>query len=452
MPKDELAEIDGHKPKAVLPDGESTQVKSMSSDTLYRIKRVTDHYYCDCPAWCHLKEFLGEAYEDERLAKKSAPKGKKAAASKAKTTKRKKRDEDEADDDDDNDKPRKRAKPAAKSTKGRKKADYDDDEEDEEDDKPIKKAKPAAKAPAAKGRKKVEYDDDEEEEEEEAAAAISSKKTVPALLLANKYDLEKGPDPTGWLVSEKLDGQIFLSRLGNQFFAPDWFLEALPKDVELDGELFGGRGKFNNTVSVVKTKNSPHWKTVQYHVFDVPSHGKKPFEERFKLLEGLFGKNGSHASDHVVIVPHTELESREQMDKMLEEVQKKGGEGLMLRKPKSEYVGTRSSTLLKVKTFYDAEAKVTGYSKGRGKNVGVTGALVCEMESGKTFQVGSGMTDAQRKNPPKIGSIVVYRFMELTASGVPRHPTFVGQSADKTEPKDAEVRKVDNADDEEEEA
>ncbi len=31
-------------------------------------------------------------------------------------------------------------------------------------------------------------------------------KSVPALLLANKWDLDDGPDPTGWWISEKLDG------------------------------------------------------------------------------------------------------------------------------------------------------------------------------------------------------------------------------------------------------
>lgn len=40
----------------------------------------------------------------------------------------------------------------------------------------------------------------------------------------------------------------------------------LPKDVTLDGELFGGRGEFQSTVSVVKTVNSPHWKTITFQV------------------------------------------------------------------------------------------------------------------------------------------------------------------------------------------
>ena len=38
---------------------------------------------------------------------------------------------------------------------------------------------------------------------------------------------------------------------------------------------------------------------------------------------------------------------------------------LMLREPGSLYVGKRSMTLLKVKTFLDAEAKVVGYEPGK---------------------------------------------------------------------------------------
>jgi hypothetical protein len=47
------------------------------------------------------------------------------------------------------------------------------------------------------------------------------------------------------------------------------------------------------------------------------------------------------------------------------------------------YEGRRSGSLLKIKTFYDAEAVVTGYAPGKGRNKGSTGALMCKMESGK---------------------------------------------------------------------
>jgi len=111
----------------------------------------------------------------------------------------------------------------------------------------------------------------------------------------------------------------------------------------------------------------------------------------------------------------------------------------MLRKAGSLYEGMRSSTLLKIKTFYDAEAVVTGYLGGKGKNKGVTGSLKCQMASGKTFNVGTGLSDKQRKKPPKIGAIITYRFQELTRDGVPRFPSYIGEAIDKDEPKDAEI-------------
>lgn len=85
------------------------------------------------------------------------------------------------------------AKPASKKAAGkRKKADDDDDG----DGKAKKKAK--------KGEEDEEDEDEDNEEDEEVVT--KAKKKVPELLLANKWDLEKGADPTGWWISEKLDG------------------------------------------------------------------------------------------------------------------------------------------------------------------------------------------------------------------------------------------------------
>jgi len=49
----------------------------------------------------------------------------------------------------------------------------------------------------------------------------------------------------------------------------------------------------------------------------------------------------------------------------------------------SVYEGHRSGSLLKIKTFHDAEAIVVGHAPGKGRNKGITGALKCKMESGK---------------------------------------------------------------------
>ena len=56
---------------------------------------------------------------------------------------------------------------------------------------------------------------------------------------------------------------------------------------------------------------------------------------------------------------------------------------------------------------------------------GRLGALVVELPDGTTFSVGTGFSDAQRNQPPAIGSIINFRYQELTDGGVPRFPSFV---------------------------
>ena len=41
---------------------------------------------------------------------------------------------------------------------------------------------------------------------------------------------------------------------------------AFQKSITLDGELFCGRGLFNQTVSIVKTSGSSRWGEVKYQV------------------------------------------------------------------------------------------------------------------------------------------------------------------------------------------
>jgi ATP-dependent DNA ligase len=165
-------------------------------------------------------------------------------------------------------------------------------------------------------------------------------------------------------------------------------------------------------------------------VFDIPSLNE-PFEARYAHLKSFLD-----GVPYTTVVEHTRCEGAHHVREYLREIEEQGGEGVMLRQPGSMYAHTRSSSLLKVKTFHDAEARVTGYEGGKGRHDGRVGALQMEMACGKTFKVGTGLTDRQREKPPAIGSIVTYRFQELTASGVPRFPVFVGVRIDLDEPAD----------------
>ena len=108
----------------------------------------------------------------------------------------------------------------------------------------------------------------------------------------------------------------------------------------------------------------------------------------------------------------------------------------MLRKPGSAYVRGRSETLLKVKSFVDTEARVTGHVAGAGKHAGRLGALQAVLADGTPFKVGTGFSDAQREDPPAVGAIITVRYQELTRAGVPRFPVFV--DADDTVDRDGD--------------
>ena len=66
---------------------------------------------------------------------------------------------------------------------------------------------------------------------------------------------------------------------------------------------------------------------------------------------------------------------------------------MMIKDPKSKYEGKRSYSLLKVKRFEDAEAKVIAHNKGTGRCADMLGALYCVEKDGTEFKIGSGFTD-----------------------------------------------------------
>jgi DNA ligase-1 len=97
-------------------------------------------------------------------------------------------------------------------------------------------------------------------------------------------------------------------------------------------------------------------------------------------------------------------------------------------------VAGRSSTLLKVKTFHDAEALVVGHQDGAGRHKGRLGALLVRLPDGTDFAIGTGFSDRERSNPPAIGTTVTFRYQELSDAGVPRFPSYIGVRPDAVVP------------------
>lgn len=250
----------------------------------------------------------------------------------------------------------------------------------------------------------------------------------PPVLLAHPWTADV--DPTGWWMSEKLDGvraywdgKNFISRQGNTYHAPEWFKQGLP-EYPLDGELWMARQQFQATLSVVRSYDAGDaaWKKITYMIFDQP--GPEAFEERNKKLLRWDDRIGG-ASPYVQILDQTQCKGIEHLRGTLAVAEKLGAEGLMLRKPGSLYEVGRSHTCLKVKTFHDAEAVVTAHKPGKGRHKGRLGALTVMMPDGKEFDIGTGFTDKERETPPEVGATVTYRYTELTKGGVPKCGSYV---------------------------
>jgi len=251
---------------------------------------------------------------------------------------------------------------------------------------------------------------------------------APPLMLANV--LRGDVVLADYLVSEKYDGvrgywdgRQLLTRGGAVVYAPAWFTAGWPAQ-PLDGELWAGRGKFSQAVSTVRqqTAEDGAWREMRFMVFDLPAH-PGTFAERNAALTSVIAEINQPwvaAVEQFTVTDRTALQAR------LDKVIRAGGEGLMLHRTASIYRAERNDDLLKLKPYDDAEARVVDYLPGKGKFAGMLGALQVETPEGLRFNLGAGLSDAERRNPPAVGSWVTYRYNGVNArSGIPRFARFL---------------------------
>ena len=248
-----------------------------------------------------------------------------------------------------------------------------------------------------------------------------------AVSLANVY--RGDVDLSRYWVSEKLDGvralwdgAAFYSRNGNRFNAPAWFVDGFPAEA-LDGELWMGRGSFEALSGAVRrqTPDPAAWQRIRYMVFDLPGMAA-PFDERLRRMREMFAEP---PSQYIALVEQSRVAGEAELMARLDTVVAEGGEGLMLRDGRSLHRAGRSDDLLKLKTYQDADAVVVAHLPGRGKYRGMLGLLLVETPDGRRFRLGTGFTDAQRRDPPRIGSTVTYKYTGTTANSIPRFASFI---------------------------
>ena len=244
--------------------------------------------------------------------------------------------------------------------------------------------------------------------------------------LANTYRPEL--DVSAYWVSEKYDGiraywdgSQLISRQHMSIQAPAWFTQHWPS-TPMDGELWAGRGQFHVVQSAIGALQPADavWRKLQFMVFDLPA-APGTFSERQALLQRTVGKL---RQPWVKAAPQWRVSDHTQLMQQLESITQAGAEGLMLRREDAPYRRGRSDDLIKLKRWDDAEAVVIQHLPGQGKYAGMTGALLVQMPNGQQFKLGSGLSDAQRRHPPAIGSTITYRHHGHYPSGLPRSAVF----------------------------
>ncbi len=277
------------------------------------------------------------------------------------------------------------------------------------------------------------------------------------------------------------------SRYGNPIIAPNWWLNQLPC-IPLDGELWAGRGQFQLCQSITRRDlPSKDWENIQFAVIGSPPfeaifadgliknanmvkeisldaarsfldrlsdskvqdyrfiEDRMPFEDELRLLEESLPTDGVVYLLRQKRLPDTGYEKVVELE--LERILDKGGEGLIMRAPRSIWTPKRSHNVLKYKPFSDAEGLVVGFTSGRrtdkgSRLLGKIGSLIIDYQ-GKRLDL-SGMTDDEREfatteaeayaevNPGvdmplwtqgkifKTGTVVSMKYRELTNDGIPK--------------------------------
>lgn len=285
-------------------------------------------------------------------------------------------------------------------------------------------------------------------------------------------------NPTGWYVSDKLDGircqwtgKEMYTRNGKLLTPPSFFVAELPAS-PLDGELYvpenilselsKGRSvnglKFDThserivreaeatapsktrfspssiLMSIISSQDELGWLLLTYWVFDAPAISM-PFKHRLSSLSAYFS---SSPKTFVRLLPFSAVKDNADVKARLES---SVFEGLVLRNPNSMYERKRCWSMVKVKKTIDAEFEVAGvcthpFGKHpkqaqylRKANRGRIAVVLKTITSPhREFVLVNGITKATREECLKAkeqGRLVTVKFNGYDHKGIPRQPVYM---------------------------
>jgi DNA ligase-1 len=284
-------------------------------------------------------------------------------------------------------------------------------------------------------------------------------KVIPGLipsfdvaLAANMEDVKIDFVKDTWYSSRKLDGVRCLavvdekgnvslwSRQGNEFETlqkvKDEIVKLGLKDKVLDGEIClvdaNGNEDFQGIMKQIRRKEHTI-SNAKYLVFDIidgsafrSKLGNKTYSSRYSELNAYLYNAKEKGFNHLQIVHQSSIADEKHYVEMMEHADQNKWEGLILRKADSVYEGKRSKTMVKCKSFHDAEYKVIDLEIGPFRMIEnglevtkeVLSNVVIE-HKGNKVSVGSGFSIEEReyfKNNPNeiLNKIITVKYFEET--------------------------------------
>ena len=278
--------------------------------------------------------------------------------------------------------------------------------------------------------------------------------------------------PGAWHVEVKYDGYRALSALSNRRVAM-WTRNMLdltgrfPRIARALAAITVGDVVIDGEICVLDPQGVPRFELIQQgrleeailFAFDLlrldgEDLRGQPLEKRRDLLRSVL----SNATAELRLAEAVEGS----IDEALEEMRRRGMEGLLLKARGSLYEKGRSRQWLKLKAQATQELAIVGWTPGKGAQAGSLGALLLAVADGKggfvfAGKVGTGFSSKQRaelkkrlsphevqappaRDAPRLRDahwvrpklVAQVRFTEWTSDGKLRHPSFQGLRKDKS--------------------
>lgn len=205
----------------------------------------------------------------------------------------------------------------------------------------------------------------------------------------------------------------------------DWSIKHQYDYIVLDGEAYNHdyKNNFEDLTSFIRSSvPKPGHEVVQYHVYDVADIDDMVQFERLGYIEEIEEFN----HQYLVAVMNKLVYNPTELMEAYKEFVAQGYEGAMVRSYVGLYVNKRSTDLLKMKEFQDAEFKIVAVEEGRGKLAGHA-VFRCKTLNGTEFGVKlrGRLVDLKKyfQNPElAVGKDMTVQFQGYTKEGLPRFP------------------------------